>query len=94
MDRIGGKVGGVAPFLFAGEPRRIAPVQPRDVAPPETALGIVRVAFGVGERVVSAVRCNPIDRTALHRQHAEDRAEVFEGLGEPHAAVGEQPMIA
>ena len=72
----------------------VAAVEPLDVRPPPALVDVVRVAFFVGVRVVLAVRRDPPDRSALHRQRAEEAREVLDGFRRLEAAMGQQPVIA
>ena len=56
-------------------------------------MDVVRVAFFIGVRVVSAMRRDPIDGTALKRERAEDRGRVLERLPQLQTAVRQQPVV-
>ena len=54
----------------------------------------VRVALFVGERVVLAMVCHPVDHSALQRHRPEDRERVAQPRARLERAVSEQPMEA
>ncbi len=79
--------------------------QPADVRVPQagdhaaqaravTRVRAVRVALFVGERVVLAVVCHPVDHAALQRHRAEHRQRVAQPWTRLEGAVGEQAVEA
>jgi hypothetical protein len=44
--------------------------------------------------MMTPVRCDPFDRSALKRENAEERDSVLEQLGHPQASMRKQAVIA
>ena len=59
--------------LFVARERLVSFQEPLHVRPRKTHVPAVRVAFGVGMRVVLAVCRNPADRITLERESPKDR---------------------
>jgi hypothetical protein len=88
-----GEIGREPQLLGMREHRLVRAIQPLHVAPEQPAVDVVRIAFFIGVRMMRAMRRDPIDRTALEREDAEDRDHVFDRLRDLQAAVCEEAVV-
>jgi hypothetical protein len=93
VDGILGEVWSVAAKESGFRVQGTAGEDPASMSPPGAVVGSVGVAFVVRVLMMNAMGGYPEDGTALKREAAAHGDEVFDPLGNPIAAMGEQAVV-